>query len=42
MKVRDFDILGWVWGQKKMNQVLGVFGLLHFTMLWRVLACRMF
>jgi hypothetical protein len=23
---------------KKMNQVLGVFGLLHFTMLWSILA----
>jgi hypothetical protein len=27
MKERDSDILGWVWGQRKMSQVLGVFGL---------------
>jgi len=28
----------WVWGQRKMSQVLGVFGLLDFTMLRPVLA----
>jgi hypothetical protein len=31
MKVRDSDVLAWVWGQRKMNQVLGMFGLLYFT-----------
>jgi hypothetical protein len=40
MKVRDFDILAWVWGQRKMSQVLGSFGLLDFTMLRLVLAWR--
>jgi hypothetical protein len=28
----------WVWGQRKMSQVLGMFGLLDFTMLQPVLA----
>jgi hypothetical protein len=28
MKVRDSDVLAWVWGQRKMSQVLGAFGLL--------------
>jgi hypothetical protein len=28
MKVRDSDILAWVWGQRKMSQVLGTFRLL--------------
>jgi len=28
----------WVWGQRKMSQVLGTFGLLDFTMLRPVLA----
>jgi hypothetical protein len=32
----------WVWGQRKMSQVLGVFGTLHFTMLRPVPAWRMF
>jgi len=32
----------WVWGQTKMSQVLGVFGLLDFTMLWSVLAWCVF
>jgi hypothetical protein len=31
MKERDSDILVWVWGQRKMSQVLGVFRLLDFT-----------
>jgi hypothetical protein len=38
MKVRDYDFLVWVWGQRKMGQVVGAFGLLDFTMLRRVLA----
>jgi hypothetical protein len=42
MKVRDADIFAWVWGQGKMGQVLGVFGLLDFTTLWPVLAWRAF
>ena len=32
----------WVWGQRKMSQVLGAFGLLDFTMLRPVLAWRVF
>jgi hypothetical protein len=32
MKVRVSDVLAWVWGQKKMSQVFGAFGLLDFTM----------
>jgi hypothetical protein len=32
MKVKDSDILVWVWGQRKMSQVLLAFGLLDFTM----------
>jgi membrane protein CcdC involved in cytochrome C biogenesis len=32
-KVRVSDILAWVWGQKKMSQVLGMFWLLDSTML---------
>jgi hypothetical protein len=32
----------WVWGQRKMSQVLGVFGLLDFTMLRPVLPWRVF
>jgi hypothetical protein len=31
MKVRDSDFLVWVWGQRKMSQVQGTFGLLDFT-----------
>jgi hypothetical protein len=27
----------WVWGQKKMSQLLGALGLLDFTMLWFLL-----
>jgi len=27
----------WVLGQRKMSQVLGVFGFLDFTMLWPIL-----
>jgi hypothetical protein len=42
MKVRDSDVLAWVRGQRKMSQVLGAFGLLDFTMLQPVLACRTF
>jgi hypothetical protein len=36
MKVRDSNVLMWIWGQRKMSQVLGMFGLLFFTMLWLV------
>jgi hypothetical protein len=42
MKVRDSAILAWVWGQRKISQVLGAFGLLDFTMLWAILAWRAF
>jgi hypothetical protein len=42
MKVSDSDVLAWVQGQRKMNQVLGTFGLLDFTMLQPVLAWRTF
>jgi hypothetical protein len=38
MKVRDSDVLVWVWGQKEMSQALGMFGLQDFTMLQPVLA----
>jgi hypothetical protein len=38
MKVGDSDIFAWVWGQRKMSQVLGAFRLLDFTILWPVLA----
>jgi hypothetical protein len=38
VKVRDCDVLAWVRGQKKVSQVLGVFGLLDFTELQPVLA----
>jgi hypothetical protein len=31
MKVRDSDVLAWVLGQRKISQVLDVFGLLDFT-----------
>jgi hypothetical protein len=37
MKVRDSDILARVWGQRKMSQVMGMFGLWDFTMLRPVL-----
>jgi hypothetical protein len=42
MKVRDSDILVWVRGQRKISQVLGMFGLVDFTMLWPVLTWRTF
>jgi hypothetical protein len=42
MKVRDSDILAWVWGQKKMSQVLGMFGLLDFTILGCVETYKLF
>jgi hypothetical protein len=42
MKVRDSDVLAWVWGQRKMNEVLGAFGLLDFIMLQPVLIWRAF
>jgi hypothetical protein len=42
MKVRDSDVLAWMWGQKKMSQVLDMFGLLDFTMLQPILAWRAF
>ena len=32
----------WVWGQRKMSQILVTFGLLDFTMLWPVPAWCMF
>jgi hypothetical protein len=34
MKVRDSDVLAWFRGQRKMSQILGVFGLLDSTFLW--------
>jgi hypothetical protein len=42
MKIRDSDVLVWVRGQRKMRQVLGVFGLLDFTMLQPILAWQAF
>jgi hypothetical protein len=42
MKVKDSDVLVWVRGQRKMSQVLGVFGLLDFTVLRPVLVWRAF
>jgi hypothetical protein len=42
MKVRGCDVLVWVQEQRKMNQVLGTFGLVDFTMLWLVLALQAF
>jgi hypothetical protein len=38
MKVREFDVLAWVWGQRKVSQVLGTFGLLDSTMLQPIFA----
>jgi hypothetical protein len=32
----------WVWGKRKMSEILGAFGLLDFTMLWPVLAWQTF
>ena len=32
----------WVWGQRKMSQVLGAFGLLDFTILCPVIAWHLF
>jgi hypothetical protein len=32
----------WVWGKRKMGQVLGAFGLMDFTMLQSVLVWRAF
>jgi hypothetical protein len=40
--LRDSDVLVWVRGQRKMSQALGAFGLLEFTMLLPILACREF
>jgi hypothetical protein len=42
MKVRDSDILAWIGRQRKTNQVLGAFRLLHFTMFRPLLAWRAF
>jgi ABC-type long-subunit fatty acid transport system fused permease/ATPase subunit len=42
MKVRDPNILAWVLGQRMMSQVLDVFGLLDFNMLWLVTAWHTF
>jgi hypothetical protein len=42
MNVRDYDILAWIRGQRKMSQVLGAFALQVFTMLQLVLAWREF
>jgi hypothetical protein len=42
MKVRDSDVLAWVRGQWKMSQILGVFGMLDFTVLRPVLGLRAF
>jgi hypothetical protein len=41
-KARDYDVLAWVLGQRKMSQVLGAFGLLDFTILRPVHAWRAF
>jgi hypothetical protein len=38
MKVWDSDVLVYVWGQRKMSQVLDAFGLLDVTMLQPLLA----
>jgi hypothetical protein len=38
MKVTDSDVLTWVWGQRKLSQVLGAFGLLDLIMLQPILA----
>jgi hypothetical protein len=35
---RDSDVVAWLQGQRKMSQVLGIFGVLDFTMLQPVLA----
>jgi hypothetical protein len=37
MKVTDSDVEEWLWGQRKMSQVLGTFRLLDFTMVEPVL-----
>jgi hypothetical protein len=42
MEVRDSDVLAWVLGERKMTQVLSMFGLLDFTMLQHVLTWRAF
>jgi hypothetical protein len=42
LKVRDSDILAWVQGQRKMSQVLGIFGLLGFTILQPIPTWRAF
>jgi hypothetical protein len=42
MKVGDFDVLAEVQEQRKMNQVLGSFLLLEFTMSRPVFAWRAF
>jgi hypothetical protein len=42
MKVRDSDVLAWVWGQTKISQVMDAFGLLDFTMLQPILSWRTF
>jgi hypothetical protein len=42
MKVKDYDVLAWVWGQRKMSHVLGAFGLLDFTMLRPILVWHAF
>jgi predicted metal-dependent hydrolase len=39
---RQFLGEAWVWGQRMMSQVLGVFRLLYFTMLWPGLAWCVF
>jgi hypothetical protein len=39
---KGFWLLAWVWGQRKISHVLGVFGLLDFTMLRPVLTWRVF
>jgi hypothetical protein len=41
-KVRDFDVWARVWGQRKMSQVLGLFGLLEFAMFQPILAWHAF
>jgi hypothetical protein len=39
MKVSDFDVLAWVWEQRKVSQIMGVLELLDFTTLQPSLAC---
>jgi len=44
LEAESWQVCGqvWVWGQTKTSQVLGVFGLLDFTILQPILAWRAF